>query len=222
MTRKAKVLFFIGMLGVSPCLYAQNTDMFIEQISGKTIVREDFERGGKLTGKQVFTAGNTKRAGKDLVIDINTRLYDEDQKPKSTYTTSYRCSPGESSVLVSVFAVNPSSKKVSVAVKSGDFKKLYALDPSSMVRSLSLTMYIETGLLNFLGSKNTVNITNRSLSQESGGWKISERILIKAYLLGIRIKSLDYAVSERLSERGLLENQRFTQSNGDYFTITYQ
>jgi len=222
MNSKAKVLFFIGMLGVSPRLYAQNTDMFIEQISGKTIVREDFERGGKLTGKQVFTAGNTKRAGKDLVININTRLYDEEQKLKSTYTTAYRCSPGESSVLVSVFAVNPSSKKVSVAVKSGDFKKLYALDPGSMVRSLSLTMYIETGLLNFLGSKNTVNITNRELSRESGGWKISERILIKAYLLGIRIKSLDYAVSEHLSERGLLENQQFTQSNGDYFTITYK
>ena len=222
MNRKAKVLFFVGILGFAPGLHAQDTDMFIEQISGKTIVREDFERGGKLTGKQVFTAENTKRAGKDLVVNINTRLYDEEQKLKSTYTTAYRCSPGESSVLLSVFAVNPSSKKVSVAVKSGDFKKLYALDPGSMVRSLSLTMYIETGLLNFLGSKNTVSITNRSLGRESGGWKITERILIKAYLLGIRIKSLDYAVSERLSERGLLENQRFTQSNGDYFTITYQ
>ena len=222
MTRKVKVLFFIGILGSSPCLFAQDTEMFIEQISGKTVTREDFQRGGKLTGKQVFTAENMKRTGKDLVVNVNTQLYDENQKLESTYTTAYRCSPGESSVLLSVFAVNPSSKKVSVAVKSGDFKKLYALDPGTMVRSLSLTMYIETGLLNFLGSKNTVNITNRALSKESGGWKISERILIKAYLLGIRIKSLDYAVSEHLSERGLLENQRFTQSNGDYFTITYQ
>lgn len=128
MTRKAKVLFFIGIFGSSPCLFAQDTDMFIEQISGKTIVRKDFQRGGKLTGKQIFTAENMKRVGKDFLVNVNTRLYDEDQRLKSTYTTAYRCSPGESSVLLSVFAVNPSNKNVTVAVESGDFKNLYALD----------------------------------------------------------------------------------------------
>jgi hypothetical protein len=215
-------LFFWTLLLSFPSLQAQETDMFIEQISGKTIVRENFESSGKLIARQVFTAETMQRIGNDILVKINTKLYDENKRLESTYTTTYRCSPGESSVLLSVFAVNPSSKKVSVAVKSGDFKKLYALKPKDMVRNLSLTMYVETGLLNFLGSKNTVNIINRSLSKESGGWKISERIHIKAYLLGIRIKSLDYAVSERLSERGLLENQQFTQSNGDYFTITYQ
>ncbi len=30
--------------------------MFIEQIAGKIITRENFESGGKLTDKQVFTA----------------------------------------------------------------------------------------------------------------------------------------------------------------------
>jgi len=213
------LILYCLLLLFTNTLSAQNKEMFIEQISGKTITRENFENG-KLTGKQIFTAGKMGQSGGSFFVDINTKIYDEAQKLESTYTTTYRCKPEESSVLLSVFTLNPKKQKISVSVKSGDFKKLY--DLNDLLSSLSLTMYIESGILNFLGSKNTIDLNSRSLSKESSGWKVTEKLRIKAYLLGIRIKTINYNVTEFLTNAGQLEKQLFKESNGDYFIITYK
>lgn len=200
----------------------QGKEMFIEQIANKTITRESYNVNGKLTGKQEFFTQRLNQTGDDFLLNINTKIYDDALKLKSTYTTSYRCKPGESDVLLSVFTVNPKKQKISVSVNSGDFKKLYDLNPYEMLNNLTLTMYVETGILNFLGSKNKVEITTRQLTKENSYWKISEKINIKAYLLGIRIKTISYNVTEYLTTSGQLEKQIFKETNGDYFTITYK
>lgn len=203
-------------------LMGQGKEMFIEQIANKTITRESYNVNGKLTGKQEFFTQRLNQTGDDFPLNINTKIYDDALKLKSTYTTSYRCKPGESDVLLSVFTVNPKKQKISVSVNSGDFKKLYDLNPYEMLNNLTLTMYVETGILNFLGSKNKVEITTRQLTKENSYWKISEKINIKAYLLGIRIKTISYNVTEYLTTSGQLEKQIFKETNGDYFTITYK
>jgi hypothetical protein len=142
-------------------------------------------------------------------------------KLSSVYSTTYQCNPDDENVLLSVFTFNPKEQKVSVSAKSGDFKRFYDLDANKMLRSLDLALYIESGLLNFLGSKNSISINNRFLSKNEQGWDISENIRIKAYLLGIKIKTIDYKVMEYLTKDGLLRKQVFKQSNGDYFTIAY-
>ncbi len=218
MTKIPYLIFYCLLLLSVPILKAQDKDMFIEQIADKTITRENFV-GGKLTGKQVFTTENMGQSGGSFFVSINTKIYDEVLKLKYTYTTTYRCKPEESKVLLSVFTINPKNQKISVSVKSGDFKKLY--DLNDLLSSLSFTMYIESGILNFLGSKNNIDMTNRSLTKENGGWKIEEKLTIKAYLLGIRIKTINYNVAEYLTGEGLLKKQIFKQSNGDYFTIIY-
>lgn len=90
-----------------------------------------------------------------------------------------------------------------------------------MVRNMSLTMYVDTGILNFLGSKNNVEIINRVLVKENNNLKISEKISIKAYLMGVRVRTINYDVTEYLSLSGLLQKQLFKQEGGDYFTVTY-
>lgn len=218
-TKARHLILYCLLLLFANTLSAQNKEMFIEQISGKTITRENFENG-QLTGRQIFTAGKMGQSGGSFFVNINTTIYDESQKLESTYTTTYRCKPEESNVLLSVFTLNPKKQKISVSVKSGDFKKLY--DLNNLLSSLSLTMYIESGILNFLGSKNNIDMDSRTLTQENTGWKIAERLTIKAYLLGIRIKTINYNVTEYLTSAGLLEKQLFKESNGDYFTITYK
>lgn len=141
---------------------------------------------------------------------------------EGTYTTTYECRPEEVDALLSVFAINPQQNKVRVSVKSGDFKKLYALGANDMVRSLSLTMYVETGILNFLGSKNNVDITNRVLIKENNSVKITEKNSIKAYLMGIRVRTINYDVTEYLTLSGFLQKQVFKLTNGDYFTVRYK
>ena len=196
--------------------------MLIELIEGKKITRESFDKKGKLTGKQIFTAGKMARRGGTFFINIKTKLYDEAQKLESTYTTNYECRPEDADVLLSVFAINPKKRKVRVSVKSGDFKKLYALAADEMIRSMSLTMYVETGILNFLGSKNNVDVTNRVLIKENNNLKITEKISIKAYLMGIQVRTINYDVTEYLTLSGLLQKQEFKQANGGYFTVSYK
>jgi hypothetical protein len=215
------ILFFSLLLIPFASMKAQDKAMLIEQIESKKITRESFDKKGKLIGKQIFTAGKMTRSGGNFFINIKTELYDEAQKLEATYTTSYECRPEEADVLLSVFAINPKKRKVRVSVKSGDFKKLYAITANDMVRSMSLTMYVETGILNFLGSKNNVDVTNRVLIKENNNLKITEKISIKAYLMGIRVRTINYNVTEYLTLSGSLQKQVFRQTNGDYFTITY-
>ena len=216
------ILFFFLFLIPFVSMKAQDNAMLIEQIEGKKITRESFDKKGKLTGKQIFTAGKMARRGGTFFINIKTELYDEAQKLESTYTTNYECRPEDADVLLSVFAINPKKRKVRVSVKSGDFKKLYALAADEMIRSMSLTMYVETGILNFLGSKNNVDVTNRVLIKENNNLKITEKISIKAYLMGIQVRTINYDVTEYLTLSGLLQKQEFKQANGGYFTVSYK
>lgn len=216
------ILLFSLLLIPFASMKAQDKAMLIEQIEGKKITRESFDKKGKLTGKQIFSAGKMTNRGGNFFINIKTELYDEAQKLEDTYTTSYECRPGEADVLLSVFAINPKKRKIKVSVKSGEFKKLYALGANDMVRNMSLTMYVESGILNFLGSKNNVDITNRVLTRENNKLKIRGEISIKAYLVGIRVRTINYDVTEYLTVSGLLQKQVFKQANGGYFTITYK
>ncbi len=217
----AHTFLFVSMIVFSACAFAQENIMLIEQIQNKTISRQNFDSKGVLISKQEFVVGKLQQSGKNYLLSIQAKLYDEAGKLESTYSTTYKCQPGESNVLLSVFTINPREQKVKVSVTSGDFKKLYDLNPNKMQRSLNLTMYVETGILNFLGSKNKVEIDNRLLSKENNSWKITEKIIVKAYLFGIRIKTLSYSITEYLTTSGQLEKQIFKEANGDYFTIIY-
>ncbi|OPC60620.1 hypothetical protein BAY13_09615 [Elizabethkingia bruuniana] len=216
------ILFFFLLAIPFVLIKAQDKAMVIEQIEGKKINRESFDKKRKLIGKQIFTAGKMARRGGTFFINIKTELYDEAQKLESTYTTNYECRPEDADVLLSVFAINPKKRKVRVSVKSGDLKKLYALAADEMIRSMSLTMYVETGILNFLGSKNNVDVTNRVLIKENNNLKITEKISIKAYLMGIQVRTINYDVTEYLTLSGLLQKQVFKQANGGYFTVSYK
>src|SRR5690554_867467 len=216
------ILLCFLLLNPFASVKAQNNAMLIEQIEGKKITRESFDKKGKIIGKQIFTAGKMTKRGGSFFINIKTELYDQAQQLEETYTTSYQCHAGEADVLLSVFAINPKKRKVRVSVKSGDFKKLYALAADEMIRSMSLTMYVETGILNFLGSKNNVDVTNRVLIKENNNLKITEKISIKAYLMGIRVRTINYDVTEYLTLSGLLQKQVFKQANGGYFTVSYK
>lgn len=99
--------------------------MFIEQIQEKTITRENFNSSGKHKSKQEFVAGKITQSTNTLRISIQTRFYDKTNKLTSSYTTTYRCEPRESNVLLSVFTINPRKQKVNVSVTSGDFKNMY-------------------------------------------------------------------------------------------------
>ncbi len=114
------------------------------------------------------------------------------------------------------------SQKIKVSVTSGDFKNIYGLSPGEFPKTISLKMNIESGILNFLGSKNSLTIDDRSKLQNNNQIIINSAMTIKAYLLGIRIKKIKYKVTEYLTMQGILQKQIFKEDDGSYFIMNYQ
>jgi len=204
------ILFSITMRG--------QTEMLIGQISGRVIVRENFNEEGVFLNKQTFESGIVIDKNGYYEIEVITELFDKDKKTTDKYTTTYRCKPDEASIMVMAFPFsNPKSKETEINTISKNFKEIYDLDN---LEDIELRMSFDSGLLNFFGSKSTIKIFERKLDGNKNN--IKSKINIKAYSLGIRIKQLDYSVNEKLNSMGLLTFQKFTEADGSYFTMNYK
>ena len=196
------------------------TEMLIGQISGRVVVRENFDEDGDFLNKQTFEAGETIKKNGYYEIKVVTELFDKDKKSTDKYTTTYRCKPDDASIMVMAFPFsNPKSKETEISTTSKNFKELYDLED---LGDIDLEMSFDSGLLNFFGSKSEIKIYDRKLEIDNSLKIIRSKINIKAYAWGIRIKQLDYRVIEKLNGNGLLTFQKFTEADGSYFTMNYK
>jgi len=194
------------------------TEMLIGQISGRVVVRENFDQEGAFLNKQTFESEKVIDKNGFYEIEVITELFDKNKKTTDKYTTIYRCKPDEASVMVMAFPFsNPKSKETEINTISKNFKELYDLEN---LEDIELEMSFDSGLLNFFGSKSIIKIYDRKLSSNRNN--IVSKINIKAYAWGIRIKQLNYTVNEKLNGKGLLTFQKFTEADGSYFTINYK
>ena len=210
------VLFIIGI-----CTNAQSQEtMFIDQIEGRTITRENFNEKGDLLNKQIFEAGKILNKNGNYDIKVTTELFDKNKIATEKYETTYKCKPDKFSVVVFVFPfANPKSKETEISSKSVNFKELYNIEK---LNNIDLDISFDSGLMNFFGSKSTIKIYIRKKEVNYNSVIIKSKIIIKAYTLGIRIKQLNYTLTEKLNANGLLSYQKFIEKDGSYFTMDYK
>jgi len=212
-------LYLIAYVFMIFSAYPQDK-MLIGQLSDRLVVRENFDKNGDFLNKQTFKAGKLKEANGYYEIEVVTELFDENGASTDKYTTTYRCKPDESSIMVMAFPFSkPKSKETEINTVSKNFKELYDL---ANLENVELEMSFDSGLLNFFGSNSKIKIYDRVLESNGNGKTIKSRINIKAYAIGIRIKQLDYVASEKLTSKNLLSFQKFTEKDGSYFTMTYK
>lgn len=215
MKKLSFILFFILF---NLTIYGQ-TKMLIEQISGRTVVRENFDKDGTLLNKQSFKAGEIIKKDGYYKIEVATELFDNKKINIEKYTTIYQCKPDETSIMVMAFPfTKPNSKETEINSSTTNFTELYDL---GSLKDIELEMSFNYGLLNFFGSKSLIKIYNRQLKTNKANMQIESKINIKAYAIGIRIKQLNYTVIEQLNNNNLLMFQKFTETDGSYFTMTY-
>lgn len=208
---------------VATIVHGQDKEMFIEQIAGKKIVRENFNKNGDLQGKQIFIIGELKQDGGTYKVDVVTELYVVGGQLDEKYTTSYQCNPDEFDVLLNVFPfTDPDDEKIKVDVTSEDFQQLYELEKGEELKDIHLKMSVESGVLSFFGSKSLVTIKNRKKEIVGQSVKISSEAVIEAYMMGIRIKTINYVVEEYLTIDFVLQRQQFTEEDGAWFTMKYE
>lgn len=217
MRMKYTITMILSMYVLDVC--AQD-DMLIGQLSNRTIVRENYDENGVFLNKQKFESGKVEHIDGYFEIKVLTQLYDEEEMLTNTYMTTYRCKPEESSIMVMAFPfADPKSKKTEINSNSKNFKELYDL---GNLEEIELELSFDSGLLDFFGSKSKIRIHDRMLESSENGKKIKSKINIKTYALGIRIKSFNYNVQEKLTDKDLLSFQNFTEEDGSYFTVTYK
>ena len=90
------------------------------------------------------------------------------------------------------------------------------------LENVDLDISFDSGLMNFFGSKSTIKIYDRKKELNDRSLSIKSKISIKAYAFGIRIKQLNYSLTEKLNNNGLLSYQKFVENDGSYFTMVYK
>ena len=209
---------FIVLITLFSITMTGQTEMLIGQISGRVVIRENFDENGSFLNKQTFKASETIKKNGYYEIEVVTELFDKNKQSTDKYTTTYRCEPDDANVMIMAFPFSkPKSKETEINTISENFKKLYDLQN---LKDIKLEMSFDSGLLNFFGSKSIIKIYDRKL--EDGKNTIKSKINIKAYAWGIRIKQLNYTVIEKLNEKGLLTFQKFSEADNSYFTINYK
>lgn len=220
--RSALFTILILITLIRTTVYGQGKEMFIEQIAGKKIVRENFDKNGDLQGKQIFLIGKLIQDAGIYKVNVVTELYNKSGELDEKYSTTYKCSPKDFDVLLNVFPfTDPSDEKIKVDVTSEDFQQLYELDKGEELKDIHLKMSIESGVLSFFGSKTQVTIKNRTRKTENAKITISSKAVVEAYMMGIKIKTINYSVEENLTKDLVLQYQKFTEDDGAYFTMKY-
>lgn len=215
------ILSYLCLFILFICTSAKSqNNMFLEQIEGRTIERENYNDKGDLLNKQLFEAGKITKKKDYYEIKVTTTLYDKNKTLKEKYTTTYKCEPEKFSIVLFVFPfADPKSKETEISTKSINFKELYNIEK---LENVDLDISFDSGLMNFFGSKSTIKIYDRKKEINNRSLSIKSKISIKAYAFGIRIKQLNYLLTENLNSNGLLTYQKFIENDGSYFTMLYK
>lgn len=202
---------------------ACSQDMLIEQIAGKVVVRKAFNEEKELTSKQVFKVGELQTKGNKLTVEFQVNLFDTNGKLVEKYFTQYTCKPDKSNVLLTVFPLaGKGDAEYVIKSSSPGFKRLYDFETGdNTLEDLSMEMSMKSGILGFFGSKNRITLTNRRVYKTAGDFHLYSQLTIKAYLWGLKVKTIQYTVKERLNANRTLLSQKFMAEDGSYFLVEY-
>lgn len=216
-----KISIFILSILIGNMAFGQ--DMLIEQIAGKEIVRKAFNAEKEQISKQVFKVEELQTSGSELTVELQVKLFDEDGKLVENYFTRYTCESGKSDVLVTVFPfARKDDAEYVVEASSPGFKRLYDFESGdNTLEDLSMEMSIKSGLLGFFGSKNKVTLSKRRVNKTASGFDLQSQLTMEAYLWGIKVKTIRYAITEKLDNNRTLLSQNFTAKDGSSFTMNY-
>lgn len=217
-------VFFLltGLSVTTTTVFGQEENMLIGQIAGREITRLSFDENENLVDKQIFRIGQIQYNDNDLSVKVITEFYDEKDSLESKYVTTYRCNPEQADLMLLIFPwANRNSDKLAIEIKSDDFKSLYDFSTGGQLQDTHIKMTIESGALSFFGSKSTIELTDREVSLDRDVFKVQGKITIKAYLMGIKIKTIEYEIEELFGRNRLLKKQTFSKNDGSYFVLDY-
>ena len=218
LTLLACVIFFFPLL----CFTQSNEGMLISQIDGNRYVRKNFDESGKLRSYQSIEVGNLSTSVEKNEAKLTVITYDENDNMKGASQTVINCDPAASEVMMGIFPFAGGATNKSLKVELPKGGKLYpdGWRDRNALGNFTFRLEFEGGAAGFFGTQSQVSFTNRKVTQpEKSLFRISGKMALKAYVLGIKISTVEYNYFEEIENETGIVYQKFTEDNGNYFTI---
>ena len=203
--------------------HAQNEEgMLIFQIDGNRYYRKNYDGNNKLTSYQSIEVGSLKTSAEKVEAKLTVITYDANNNMKGASQTVITCDPAASEVMMGIFPFAGGATNKSLKIELPKSGKLYPLEwrKKAALEDYTFQLNFEGGAAGFFGTESSVSFTGRRVSQPSEGiFRIAGKMTLKAYVLGIKISTIKYDYSEDFEKDVGIVRQKFTEGNGNYFTV---
>lgn len=223
-----KLLFLcVCFIGLIPCFSCAQSgeDMLIYQIDGNRYFRKNFDANGKLKSYQTLDVGKLNVQPKKIEAKLTVNTFDEKGGLKGASQTIISCDPEAGEVMMGIFPFAGDGSNKSLKIISPSNKRLYPprWRKEAVLEDFTYQLKIKGGAAGFFGTESQVSFSNRKVRQlEIDLFRISGKMTMTAYILGIKISTLDYNFFEEIKTGKGIVRQRFEEENGDFFTVEIQ
>ncbi|MEO7087469.1 MAG: hypothetical protein ABIZ51_01605 [Bacteroidia bacterium] len=226
MLSKNIILVVVALILNTCSCFSQDTQgMFMYQVDGNKYEKLNYDKKGSVISKQIIEAGKIQKKGNKYILPVKIISYNEAGKLENTYETNYSCEPSAGKLFIHIFPLSDKQNYTNVSVKLLTEDDFYPIGMSTKnpLPDISFSMNSEGGLLGFFGANSKIKISDRKITNEgmkSKNYHIKEKIEIKAYMFGVKIKDINYTVEEIFNQVTGIVKQEYKESSGEYFVIT--
>jgi hypothetical protein len=225
-----RILLFLVLL--SPLAgYAQTrSNMLLRLIEGNRYQLKDYDRKGALESSKKLEIGKIQKGDREIEVEIVVYNYDENSILQDTVRTRLACSNAAESMAMSLLAFleNSGDGVLKLGITSNDELFPADLSRNKKLKDIQMEVTVEKGVFSLFGAKSKITIRNRKLTlldaNESKGekaqqYKLTSKMLIRAYALGINIKNIVFNVEETVDLNTGLIRQVARQARGGSFDL---
>lgn len=218
-----RLMAIVNFLIISNITFSQTvTGMMIYQIDGNRYIRKNYNKNGVLEKYETIEVGKVKKENELIESEIIVNTYGSKNDLQKTSKTVIRCNPLSKEVLMGVFPFASVKSNKSLRVEVLENVNLYPTywKGNAILNDYNFLLKIDGGAAGFFGTESKVSLTQRKLVYlEDNLFEITGKMVIKAFIAGIRITTIVYDYSEEIEPQSGIVKQIFTQNNGAYFTI---
>jgi len=220
-------LLFIGFLMVFPItIRAQESrKMLIFEIDHNQYRKCNYNEKGKLESFQKLNIGAIDQKSEVYRLPVTIYNFTVNGELKDSTNTIYTCNPDEQKILVNILPYTDYSDNNVVNVDPQGTNAIYPVNPETgwKMNDLKFEMKIDKGVIGFLGGKSRIEMKHRRVvpndTVQTGQYEIDSIVNIRIYVLGIKMKTLNYTVIEIIDPDDGIIHQMFTSDEGSYFVI---
>lgn len=216
------VMIYLFLLLPSSSFTQTESGMLISQLDGNRYERKNFDKDGNLKSYQSIEVGSLTRSAEKVETKLTVLTYDENNDLKAASQTVVSCDPEAGEVIMGIFPFAGGATNTSLKIEPEDNSQLYPEDwrEQNTLGDFTFDLDFKGGAAGFFGTRSKVSFTERTVKKSSEKtYRISGNMTLVAYAIGIRISSFKYRYFEDIDPEAGIVYQKFTEKNGNYFTI---